>query len=287
MMCAVGATACGSVSGNRADASIDAPQPDALLTIDASTIDGPAIDGPTIDAMTCVSSPMGLDGRWRGEMNANDDVPNGHNGVTVGSSFNYVPGKHGFAFQLDGSTNAVTIDEADTLWPEASFSLEAWVKTTDSGSPSHIVSKYQCGSLCPVGSNALWGLWISRTGHPGFEFRSDAMSVATNVADGQNVISDGQWHHLVGVRDTTSGSARLYIDGVLRATTSLSVEEMGPMTNTDGSEDLVVIGGQIVGGTNSLVDLHGGAIDEVSYYAIALSQSQVAAIYAAPDGVCH
>jgi hypothetical protein len=277
--CVVVLSACGSVSNpSRLDASIDAQD------LDAQRIDSATIDSPTIDAMSCVSNPLGLAGRWRGDMTASDEVPGGHSGVTAGN-LSYVPGKHGFAFQLDGSTNVITIDDAETLWPAASFSLEAWVKTTGSG---NIFTKYQCGSLCPLNrSNALWQLQIDGTGHPLFAFRSDATATEAILTDGQTAINDGQWHHLVGVRDTASGNAFLYVDGALRATLTPSVDHMGPMTNTDDSGDLVVIGGQFLGGTSSLIGLLGGTIDEVSYYASALSASQVAAIYAAPDGECH
>jgi hypothetical protein len=58
-------------------------------------------------------------------------------------------------------------------------------------------------------------------------------------------------------------------------------------TNADGEADPITIGAGTVGGTGTNSSHFAGAIDDVSYYATALSANEVAAIYAAPDGECH
>lgn len=258
--------ACGSVAGNHPDAAPDSAPSDA------------STDGPT-----CAANPPGLAGRWRGEMNTTDDTA-AHNGTPIGNNLGYAPGQHGLAFLLDGSTNVVSINDADTLWPAASFSLEAWVKTTSSG---NVLSKYQCGGKCPSSSNAYWALSVSAAGAASFSLRTDAAQTIASVTDTLHNVHDGQWHHLVGVRDLPAATMTLYVDGALAVSANLPADQLGAMTNTDGETDPVVIGGSQTAGALSYESFLKGAIDEVSYYASALTATQASAIYRAPDGECH
>src|ERR1043166_7463277 len=132
-------------------------------------VDGGPLD-TGVDTVICVSAPPGLQSRWAAETSAKDDT-GAHNGTGIGNLFGYIPGVHGLAFRLDGSTNLVLIDDGDALWPTGSFSIEAWVQTTSSGM---VVSKYQCGNLCPsTMANALWRLRIVSGGAAQFELRVD------------------------------------------------------------------------------------------------------------------
>jgi hypothetical protein len=81
--------------------------------------------------------------------------------------------------------------------------------------------------------------------------------------------------------------AQLYVDGALAASTALTDAQNGPMTNTDGEVDAIVIGAGIVGSNGALSNEIVGAIDEVSYYDAALTAAQITAIYNAPGGTCH
>lgn len=229
----------------------------------------------------CASNPPGLGGRWRGEMNANDETE-AHHGVPTSNRVGYAPGKHGMAFSLDG-TSAIAIDDRETLWPAASFSLEAWIRTTSGGA---IITKYQCGGLCPSGqSRAYWALWVGKTGTAAFHSRTDALDQIATVTDTLHDVHDGQWHHIVGVRDVANRTMSSYVDGTLAVSSNLQPGELGAMSDLDHEVDRVVIGGEEgAGGVGSFFT---GAIDEVSYYASALTASQVAAIYAARDGECH
>jgi hypothetical protein len=258
--------ACGSVGST----------PDAAV--------GPSMDA-SMDAPSCVPpSPLMLAGQWRGEMTT-DDATGQSSERTVGANINYVPGKHGFAFQFDG-TNALVIDDGDRLWPTSSFTLEAWVNTRAIG---YIVLKFQCGGACPSGPNSFaeWGLTIAGDGHPTFALRADALPTILLVTDALHDLRDGQWHHVVGVRDSVAKTAQLYVDGALAASAPLTDAQNGPMTNTDGEVDPIVIGAGIVGSNGALSNELVGAIDEVSYYNAALTAAQIMAIYNAPEGTCH
>jgi hypothetical protein len=264
-------SACGSVSNETKN--------DAAVAID-STID----DVRAIDAFTCATTPSNMTARWRGDGNANDDSGNSYNGTTLGT-FAYGPGKHGMAFLFDGSTNAVNINDGDALWPAASFSLELWVKVTTAASAT-LVQKYQCAYSCPTGSFAFYTLRLGATGHPTFSLRTDATDVAMDATDTTHDLADGSWHHLVGVRDTAAAKMYLYIDGMVAVTLAVPTENNGPMTNTDGETDPVLLGAAVPGGTSTINDRFAGAIDEVAFYKSGLTATQIAQIYAAPEGEC-
>lgn len=238
-------------------------------------------------APTCAATPPGLKARYRAENDATD-VTGTFNGTTVGANFGYTPGKYGAAFLFDGVDDTVTIDDGDLLWPSASFSLEAWVRTSATAA-GFIIAKYACGDQCPANvSLAYFGIYVTQGGHPGFDFRPDSptQDITSVVASTVN-IADGNWHHVVGVRDSTAAAGKVYVDGALAATVSAAAEQFGPMTNADSNVDLVTIGSKATGGqANSYDTRFTGAIDEVAIYHSALSAAQIAAIYAAPDGKC-
>lgn len=265
-----GLSACGGVNEIPKDAAVKQ--------------DAPASDGRGIDAATCVPTPSNLNARWRGDGNTNDDSGNAYNGTAIGT-LSYTPGKHGMAYLFDGSSNFVRINEGDALWPSASFSVEAWVKTT-STSGGQLVMKYQCAGSCPAPSYAYYSLRFDTSGNPIFEFRSDASATAAIITDTTHNIADGNWHHLVGVRDVPGQKAVLYLDGAVAGMLTVTGDNLGAMTNTDSETDFVTLGAGTVGGTQNPTTHLAGALDEVAFYKSALTAAQVAAIYAAPEGVC-
>jgi len=266
--------------------SVKATTPQDASAHDSNPIDAAGSGSAGSDAATCVdTAAFGLGGRWRGEMNTTDDTGNS-TGSTTGTSFSYVPGKHGDAFSFDGSTNAVEINDGDKLWPNASFTLELWVNTTSSG--GDLMVKYQCALNCPANeSQAFWALQLDGSGHADFALRTDAGANMIFTTDTLHDLRDAHWHHIVGVRDSTASSALLYVDGQLAASTALAMVDNGPMSNLDGEVDPITLGAGIFGGASTLQSFFGGAIDEVAYYSQALTASEIAAIYAAPDGECH
>jgi hypothetical protein len=260
------------VSSKNTDAAVDTKITDSALN-DAG-----------VDAFTCAANPAGLAGRWRAEMNTNDDL-NASPGTQIGGVV-YSPGKHGFAFVLDG-TKLVSVADNDALWPAESFSLEAWFKTTGTTS-AQIMQKYQCSNTCPAGqSTALWAIGLGATGTPYFDVRTDASQNIVTLGDTQHTLNDGAWHHFVAVRDIAAAQLIMYVDGALAATTAITGTDLGALTNADSEADPITIGAGTVGGTNNHQSFFTGSIDEISYYGVALTATDVARIYAAPEGECH
>ncbi len=253
-------------------------------TPDASVVDSKPIDSPAIDAPTCVTSPASLRARWRAESNTNEDT-GVYNGTAVGA-LAYTPGKHGMAFSFDGTDAAVTADPSDQLYPPGSFTLELWVKTA--AAPANdvaLIQKYDCGGADGCGGS-LWDLVLTQGGSAQFDLRVTGGAAATITAT-TGPITNNAWHYVVGVRDVTAMKELLYVDGALAVSAPLSAAFLGALTNADGFPDVVTIGAMRTAGSNALTFGFAGAIDEAAYYIDALSAAEIAAIYAAPQGICH
>lgn len=259
--------------------------------VNATPADAPAGDGPKLDA--AADAPLDGPGcttvanaraRWRGEQNVSDSV-SVFNGVALGTNFAYTAGKHGQAFSFDGVDDGVSISDNEMLWPNTSFTLEAWVKTS-SAAPGIVLSKYACGGACPNGAAlSYFALALAANGFPQFDQRPEGQANTATLKDTQ-AINDGAWHHLVGVRDNTMSKMILYVDGVQRLSSNLVAAQLGPMSDADASVDPVTIGTSQVAGQTTYGSYLTGAVDEVAIYSRALSAAEVAAIYAAPAGIC-
>jgi hypothetical protein len=238
--------------------------------------------GEVVVGPPCAQSPAGLQARWRGDGNAADET-GVYDGITSGG---FTPaGRHGSAFLFDGE-HIFTADMNDQLWPAASFSLEAWVKMPPdpaSDNSSMVVEKYDCGYVC--GGNSEYLFEIYGGGEPVFQYRTADM--ADPIIDvGSIRVNDDIWHHLVGVRDVGKKEQRFYIDGNLAIWSEISGAALGALINGDAKPDPITIG---AGRNSSQPDptyFFHGAVDEVAVYFSALSNDEVAAIYAARNGIC-
>jgi hypothetical protein len=279
---ALATSGCGSVAGGAANPD-GGQQSDTRPPDTASTDTGSGDDGSP-DAFGCVPSPAGLQARWRGEMNADDDT-GVFNGTAMGGVA-YTSGRYASAFLFDGVNDLVTADPSDALYPPASFSIEAWIDTSTSGSYVTVVNKYDCGGSDGC-SGSFWGLDIDQNGHAIFAFRvNGSPSNVVTLTASVHAVTDGAWHHLVGVRDVTATSSLLYIDGQLAVSTAISGADLGAINNADGFPDPVTIGAGRVSGVDTYNQYFTGAIDDVAYYTHAMTAAEVAALYAAPAGVC-
>jgi len=174
------------------------------------------------------------------------------NNGTIAGNFSICEGRFGNGGCFDGSSGYIdtTLDyTADDL------TLEAWVKSSDwsSATTADIVDTWTTGAneewyrLC-FGSDQL------------FEFAVDtgADEGGREVAeyDMTNLIG---WHHIAGVRDTSTPSLNLYLDGTLvDSTTPSSVVSVNPSSS-------LTIGARADGGA----EFFNGTIDEVRISKIA------------------
>jgi len=174
------------------------------------------------------------------------------NNGTISGNFSICEGRFGKGGCFDGGSGYIdtTLDyTADDL------TLEVWVKSSDwsSATTADIVDTWTTGAneewyrLC-FGSDQL------------FEFAVDtgADEGGREVAeyDMTNLIG---WHHIAGVRDTSTPSLNLYLDGTLvDSTTPSSVVSVNPSSS-------LTIGARADGGA----EFFNGSIDEVRISEIA------------------
>ena len=157
----------------------------------------------------------------------------------------------GAALHFDGLNDFVSITHNPSL-SLISFTVEAWVKSTSSKAYGRLVTK-------PVGGGQNFSLVI-HNGYPHIRFDSNVGI----QAQGATLINDGLWHHLAGVYDQSGGTLKIYVDGILAATTLTSAI---PIT---GAEPLNLGRYDAFYG-----DYYQSTLDEVRVWNIARSQAQI------------
>ncbi len=169
-------------------------------------------------------------GYWPISEGSGSSISNAVTGSPAGTLVNapaWVEGPGGpgtYAVRLNGSNQygAIEPDAALHDLGSGTLTVSTWVNTTFTGAWFRsLVSKYGATSVIP-----FWGLgWISAN-QLGFVGRN-VSGARSDVHVGAAAL-DGQWHHLVGVREADN-TLRIYLDGALFASTS---GPDGNMTNT-------------------------------------------------------
>jgi len=112
-----------------------------------------------------------------------------------------------------GLSDTHVVTDQTLAWPtNTDFTVEYWLKRDSSGFSGQetIISRYDQGS-------SVLTLWS------GLDNAGKAMASLTDVGGngpaatltGSSVLTDGQWHHIVLIRDAANSRNRLYVDGVL------------------------------------------------------------------------
>ena len=128
-----------------------------------------------------------------------------------------------------------------------SFTVEAWAKRDRIGTADCIVSLGVNNLVFGFQTNNLFT----------FSFSSKSLNTATNY-------TDSEWHHWAGVFDTNGPVTRIYMDGVLVASTN--------MPPTFGAADSLRIGMDSAGGS-----LFNGELDEIRVWKVACTPSEITA----------
>lgn len=162
---------------------------------------------------------------------------------------------------------------------QGSFTVEVWLKPSVASTP---------GLTCAiasvnVASPRMGWLIYQGTDTAGFNFRtynknatSTAVSISSGDAGGNNpVLNTSSWYHVAAVWDDTAKVGKIYVNGVLEATSPV-ITVTGTATreyeaNTDQSFT--------IGARSDGAFAWAGDVDEPAYYNTALSDSQIAAHY--------
>lgn len=224
--------------------------------------------------------------RWAGENNTLDSR-GGNNGTVVGT-ISYTTGEVGQALNLTGS-GYVEIPSSGSLMPTA-LSIEAWVKPDFTSRP-RVAYDYDVILLkqnpwdAPVAAGdgyalitsmddtAVWPTGVGPDvtvplGTPAFYITVGASGYVQLFSD-TAIPDDGQFHHVAASYDGTT--VRIYLDGVETGAHAITGTIRHATTNA------------FIGHDNTFPSLPSSltAVDELSVYSRALTESEVQAIHAA------
>jgi hypothetical protein len=161
----------------------------------------------------------------------------------------------------------------------SNFSLEAWVK------PANVVTTGMVvlGRInIDAGTEySQWQMGTNAGGYANFELWDNHSNGI--VLTGTSVLDDGDWHHIVAVRDGSANKNKLYVDGVLENSADISYSytfksdvqpnpiNLGYIKRATSSEEYHFIGG----------------IDEVGIFDKALSAAEITSFYNNGNPVGH
>ncbi len=220
-------------------------------------------------AAICLQSPSGLTAWYRGENNANDTTVNGNNG-SLENGATFIAGKDGQAFDFDGVDDSVLLP---TINLGQDYTIEMWIKpaATQSDSFVHIASNDSGTS----GVYGALGLFTDSPGNPASYSLKYQQANSERMAT-SSVIPPNQWSHIAITHSSSDGKSRIYINGVLDATSSASF--------SDTYDNPLRLGHRI----NGLLSFYKGQVDEASLYNRALSASEIQSIVNADsEGKCQ
>ena len=230
-------------------------------------------------ATTCVSLPSGLVGWWRAEGNANDSVA-ANNGVI--QNVDFTNGMVGQAFLFHGYSlfpprSRISVPDQPAFELTDSLSIEGWINPAGAGGQSGVILwRGDCrGGYDPY--------FFQMNGDNTLSFTiEDASPQAASVTTSAP-LANNQWYHVAATLNGNTGDMSIYINGVLAAQTNTSIRPFGPLISSQ--EPTIGIGN--VGTSCWDFVPFNGAIDEISLYSRALSQSEIQAIYnAGSSGKC-
>jgi hypothetical protein len=215
----------------------------------------------------CVPPPPNMVAWWPASGTANDIQ--GSNQGTLRNGATFASGKVGQAFSFNGVNQSVDTSASPTSdfnFGASDLSIDAWVNFTTSPISPIIFATPQSQPLVQLRI-------FNNKGE--FFIRDDGGNPIDVV--GTTNLNDGVWHHLVGVRQGTTGF--IYVDGVQQ--NSVPNPTFGSITSACG---FAFIGGNNSGvncGAPAAENFFNGLIDEVEVFKRALSTAEIQAIFGA------
>lgn len=122
----------------------------------------------------------------------------------------FTGGKINGGLLFDGVQDTLTVPDNSALWwgKTDSFTVEAWVRGSASCDGNTVI----LGKPGDGSSSAAWWLGCSEGSNTAVFYVCDSAGNSFSVK-GRKSLTDGQWHHLAGVRDSAANELRLYVDG--------------------------------------------------------------------------
>ena len=124
---------------------------------------------------------------------------------------------------FDGVDDYLVIQSGNATVFTSDMTVEVWVKTTATPSGSVYIAKAESrrSSYSPGYSSSAYWNWAISMNASGYPVVFTTVGGGGRTLSYSNPINDGEWHHIAMVR-TNSRELFLYVDGVLRASGSIT-----------------------------------------------------------------
>jgi hypothetical protein len=206
--------------------------------------------------------PAGLLAQYELEGNANDSAGTAH-GTPTGGLF--VAGRFGQAISLAGNDYVDCGNPGELDFGTGSWSVSAWI--TMPASTTNNMNIFSNGGDSAGGIRYMLG--VSET-----DDHKACLTVDDNVTKVQSTssatVDDGQWHHIVGIRD--GGSLRIYVNG-FQDGDDVGLPDGYDLSGTSQANAYIGAGWNYE--TSAVEKVFVGVIDEVRVYNYALSSAEV------------
>ena len=180
-------------------------------------------------------TPLGVHNSW-----SNSEGPGPAGTSNPGGTISNTADVFGPVVPASGAANAASVQLGGSSWIDlgdnydvgtGDFTVEFWMNGADDGANSFVMAKFP-----PSGKNGLWNFVTreSTTDSIGFELRNAAGTLSTFIEASSKVV-DNQWHHVAGVVDRTAAQTRLYVDGQLEQSGSISAFNTDNIINNGGT----------------------------------------------------
>jgi hypothetical protein len=222
--------------------------------------------GPYMGDIWSFRATTGLRGWWKfddGDGNTPADSSGNNNHAIFGVSPNSMPtwtssGRIDGALEFDGDEDWVDVVHDPNFDITKSITVTAWIKINNFGGEwQSMIGKPTCWKFERSGSSGNI-LWTVEGGDP-------------YNCWGSVFVDDGEWHHLAGVYDGTTGQQYLYVDGQLDASASDAPHSIPTSTNP------------IYIGSNGLACV----IDDLRIYDYNLTEDEIWNLYDVPWLTAH
>jgi Concanavalin A-like lectin/glucanases superfamily len=267
-------------------APVAVPNPATVTITAVSQADSTKSSSTLVTIVPCAPVPKGIVSWWTGERGPQDF--SGNNRGTLQGGVTFVPAKVALGFNFDGSTGYVNVPDSSSLHSIAkTVSVEMWA------TPKTISASAAWGYLYarrnPLTSENF-SFYVLADGTLGVLLRTSSSTTQTGskFESVPGIVKFGKLQHFAATADTNTSIMRAYVNG--SAVPLVNVFGPSSFSGTFSPVTHLYIGRRQDVNVEGLVGAgyFPGLIDEVSLYAVALTQSQIQNIVnAGVNGKCR